>query len=49
MKERMQEERVAAFSEFIDDVQQGRFPGSEHIIQAPEDLVSQFLEVVGEQ
>ncbi|MBO67561.1 MAG: ketopantoate hydroxymethyltransferase [Acidiferrobacteraceae bacterium] len=46
MKDRMQAERVAGFREFIDDVQRGRFPGPEHIVQAPDDLIDQFLESI---
>jgi 3-methyl-2-oxobutanoate hydroxymethyltransferase len=46
MKQKMQLERVSGFKEFIDDVQQGRFPGSEHIIKTSDNLISKFLEVV---
>ena len=44
MKEEMQAERVAGFREFIDDVQRNRFPGPEHVIKAPDGLISEFLE-----
>lgn len=44
MREAMQAERVAGFSEFIQDVRSGGFPGPEHIIEAPDGLISAFLE-----
>lgn len=40
----VQLERVAGFKEFIDDVQQGRFPASEHVIKAPDGLIAEFLD-----
>jgi 3-methyl-2-oxobutanoate hydroxymethyltransferase len=43
MKQEMQAERVAGFKEFVDDVQQGRFPGPEHVIKAPDDLIGAFV------
>ncbi len=46
MKEKMQAERVAGFQEFIDDVQQGRFPGPAHVIDAPDDLINTFINTV---
>ena len=46
MKEEMQAERVAGFREFIDDVQQGRFPGPAHVIDAPDDLIETFIDTV---
>jgi len=46
MKKKIQLERVSGFKEFIDDVQQGRFPGPEHIIKTPDNLISKFLEAV---
>ena len=46
MKEEMQAERVAGFQEFIDDVQQGRFPGPGHVIDAPDDLIKTFINTV---
>ena len=44
MKEAMQTERVAAFKEFVADVQEGRFPGPEHIVSASDNLVGAFVE-----
>ncbi|MFT4564050.1 MAG: 3-methyl-2-oxobutanoate hydroxymethyltransferase [Gammaproteobacteria bacterium] len=46
MKEEMQLERIAGFTEFVHDVQNKKFPASEHIIKAPDDLIAQFLENV---
>ena len=43
MKQEMQAERVAGFKEFVDDVQQNRFPAEEHIIKAPNGLIDDFL------
>ncbi len=44
MREAMQSERIAGFREFIDDVQSGGFPGPEHVIKAPDDLISAFVD-----
>ncbi len=46
MKEEMQLERVAAFEEFVADVQGGRFPAEQHVIKAPENLIDQFVDAV---
>jgi 3-methyl-2-oxobutanoate hydroxymethyltransferase len=46
MKQEMQAERVAGFKEFVDDVQQGRFPGAEHVIKASDSLIGNFLAAV---
>jgi 3-methyl-2-oxobutanoate hydroxymethyltransferase len=43
MKQEMQAERVAGFKEFVDDVQQNRFPAEEHVIKAPDGLIDDFL------
>jgi len=45
MREAMQAERIAGFREFIDDVQAGGFPGPEHVIDAPEKLISAFVDL----
>ena len=47
MKRAMQAERVAGFKEFIDDVQEGRFPGAEHVIEATDDMIGEFVKTVG--
>jgi len=44
MKQEMQAERVAGFKEFIDDVKTGNFPGREHTIQTPNNLIEEFLD-----
>ena len=46
MKLDMQRERIAGFSEFIDDVKNNRFPAKEHVVKAPERLVLDFLDEV---
>ena len=46
MKEEMQAERVAGFKEFAADVRKGRFPGPEHVINAPDDVIGAFVEAV---
>ena len=43
MKQQMQRERVAAFTEFIDDVRNARFPLAEHVIKAPPRLLEDFV------
>ena len=40
----VQKERVAGFTEFIDDVRQGTFPAAEHVIKAPDGLIEDFLD-----
>ena len=42
MRQDMQRERVAAFQEYIDDVQKGQFPAEQHVIKAPEDSSTAF-------
>ncbi len=44
LREAMQAERIAGFRDFIQDVQSGGFPGPEHIIKAPEGLISAFVD-----
>jgi 3-methyl-2-oxobutanoate hydroxymethyltransferase len=44
MKQQMQRERVAAFQEYIADVQGGAFPGQGHVVKAPEGLIEAFVE-----
>lgn len=43
MREAMQAERIAGFSEFAQDVRSGAFPGPEHVVNAPEGLINAFL------
>jgi 3-methyl-2-oxobutanoate hydroxymethyltransferase len=42
----IQSERIAGFKEFIDDVQQERFPKSQHVVKAPEGLISEFVDAL---
>ena len=46
MTQEMQAERVTGFKEFIDDVQQSRFPEPIHVIDAPADLIETFTHAV---
>ncbi|MCE2474706.1 MAG: 3-methyl-2-oxobutanoate hydroxymethyltransferase [Alphaproteobacteria bacterium] len=46
MKEAMQAERVAGFQEFVTEVRAGHFPGPEHTISAPDDLIGAFVQSV---
>jgi 3-methyl-2-oxobutanoate hydroxymethyltransferase len=46
MQQAIQDERVAGFKEFVDDVQQGDFPGPKHVIKAPDGLIGDFLEAL---
>ena len=43
MMAEIQQERVAGFREFIDDVQNGKFPTPERVIKAPDGLITDFL------
>ncbi|KPK34580.1 MAG: hypothetical protein AMJ66_03475 [Betaproteobacteria bacterium SG8_40] len=45
LKEQMQAERVAGFREFAEDVRSGKFPGPEHVINAPDGLIDDFLKL----
>jgi len=47
MKQEMQAERIAGFKEFIGDVKSGKFPGPEHVIDAPDGLIRAFVEKAG--
>lgn len=47
MREAMQAERIAGFKEFAADVRSGAFPGPEHVINAPEGLISAFVDHAG--
>ena len=40
----MQAERIAGFRDFIADVRSGGFPGPEHVVNAPDGLITGFLE-----
>jgi len=45
LKQQMQAERVAGFKEFAEEVRSGKFPGPEHIINAPDGLIDDFLKL----
>lgn len=49
MREAMQAERVAGFREFAEDARSGAFPGPEHVVDAPDGLISAFLEQAGKR
>ncbi len=44
MQEAIQAERIAGFKEFAADVRSGAFPGPEHVVNAPEGLISAFVD-----
>lgn len=46
MLAKIQEERIAAFKEYIADCRSGAFPAPEHVIQAPDGLMDSFLDAV---
>ncbi|MFM8570150.1 MAG: 3-methyl-2-oxobutanoate hydroxymethyltransferase, partial [Pirellula sp.] len=43
LEQTLQEERIGGFRDYIADVKNGNFPGSEHIVKAPDGLIDQFL------
>lgn len=49
MQQDIQAERIGGFRDFIDDVQGGNFPAQEHVIGAPEGLIADFVETVGDR
>jgi len=46
LKQQMQEERLAGFKEFVDDVRNGAFPAPEHVINAPDGLIDDFVKAM---
>lgn len=46
MLAKIQDERIAAFKEYIADCRSGAFPAPEHVIQAPDGLMDSFLDAV---
>ena len=46
MKQEMQTQRIGGFKEFIDDVAEGGFPKTEHVIRAPDGLMEKFVKAV---
>ena len=49
MKQEMQAERVAGFREFVQDVRSGGFPGTEHVVKAPDGLIDAFIEMADKE
>ncbi|SLN61459.1 3-methyl-2-oxobutanoate hydroxymethyltransferase [Roseisalinus antarcticus] len=45
--ERLQAERIAAFSEFIADIESGAFPARSQVVSMPEDELSAFRSALG--
>jgi 3-methyl-2-oxobutanoate hydroxymethyltransferase len=41
--ERLQQERIAAFGEYIRDVQEGRFPQKQNLVEMEEGILSEFM------
>lgn len=46
MRQKMQEMRVAAFREYVAEVQNGAFPGPGHVVDVGQDVVDGFLEAI---
>lgn len=44
---RMQDERTAAFSEFVADVESGAYPEQKHSVSVSDDILSGFLDYLG--
>jgi len=48
MQQEIQAERIAGFEDYISDVKSGKFPAQEHIVNAPDGLIEEFLSAVVE-
>ncbi len=46
LNQELQTERLAGFKEFVDEVHSGAFPAPEHLIEAPDGLIGEFLETI---
>ena len=44
--DRIQQERVAAFAEFVKDIRGGLYPGKEHVVGVPADELKRFLDAI---
>jgi 3-methyl-2-oxobutanoate hydroxymethyltransferase len=44
---RLQRERIAAFSEYIADVEAGRFPERGHLVELDEELLREVIDSIG--
>jgi 3-methyl-2-oxobutanoate hydroxymethyltransferase len=40
---RLQRERIAAFSEYVDDVSNGRFPEQRHLVEMDENVLKKVI------
>ena len=49
MKEKIQLERVAGFKEFIEEVKNGNFPKTKHVIRASNGLMKSFVKALEEE
>jgi 3-methyl-2-oxobutanoate hydroxymethyltransferase len=43
----LQEERIAAFGEYIDDVKTGRFPEAGNVVEMDEEVLADVMARVG--
>ena len=48
IKKDMQQERIGGFTDFINDVKNGKFPQKEHVVTAPNGLIDSFLKKIKE-
>jgi 3-methyl-2-oxobutanoate hydroxymethyltransferase len=46
---RLQRERIAAFSEYVADVKEGRFPERGHLVEMDGQLLRELMRTVGNQ
>ncbi len=46
--QRLQQERIDAFGEYLADVKSGAFPASDNLVEMPGDEMNQFLKQIGE-
>ena len=47
--ERLQQERIAAFGEYITDVHEGRFPARENLIEMSEERLQEVIAAIEEE
>ena len=47
-KRRLQDERVAAFAEYVEDVQKGRFPGKGHLVEMSDKVLEESIRTIEE-
>ena len=46
LKQELQAERLGGFRDFIEDVRSGGFPGPEHVVDAPDGLIEEFVDAI---